>query len=587
MKRTYWMMIVCSCLVVWGVSACGDSSVDSAGDDDDGASADSDSDSDSDIDTDTDGDSDADADADADSDADSDADADADADTDADSDSDTDADADADSEADSDADTDADADADSDADSDADADADSDADTDSSGDTDSETEDLDCDPDAQFTYWLSADDSNSMASPAIVRWQIDAGTLVTAKIRTYEFLNYYDFSYDAAQPGHVNIVPDMRVADEFEEGSYAMQIGVRSQNLSNEERRPLNLTFSLDTSGSMGGSPINRLKRVCLAIASNLRDGDVVSIIKWSTYSSVLLDSHAVSGPDDTTLVSTILGLVAGGSTNFSGGLETAYLKAQANKAPGRMNRVVMISDGQANAGVLDLALIAEMAEDSEGEGIYLAGVGTGNGYDDTLMDAVTDAGKGAYIFIDTLEEADRIFGDSTRFVSALDIAARNVRVELTLPVGWYIEKFHGEQISTNPSEVEPQHLAPNDAMIFHQLLATCGDPLIAGDEEFSCTAHHRDPLTYEQRIDTTTVTFDDLLVGTSPDLKKGDAIVGYAETLKAIQLLQTQIANYPAIRALIDDARDEVQEASAALGGDPDLQGIDALLLAYRGKFD
>jgi hypothetical protein len=123
--------------------------------------------------------------------------------------------------------------------------------------------------------------------------------------------------------------------------------------------------------------------------------------------------------------------------------------------------------------------------------------------------------------------------------------------------------------------------------MIFHQLLATCGPVTVTGAEEIACTAHHRDPLTYEQRVDTAVVTVDDLLQGTSPEMKKGDAIVIYAETLKVIQTLQTSMSNYPAIRDLIDDARDEVQTASAALGGDADLVSIDGLLLAYRAKFN
>ena len=54
--------------------------------------------------------------------------------------------------------------------------------------------------------------------------------------------------------------------------------------------------------------------------------------------------------------------------------------------------------------------LIAGEAEDSDGEGIYLIGVGVSeaSGYHDTLMDDVTDAGKGAYIFVDSEAEAER-----------------------------------------------------------------------------------------------------------------------------------------------------------------------------------
>lgn len=55
------------------------------------------------------------------------------------------------------------------------------------------------------------------------------------------------------------------------------------------------------------------------------------------------------------------------------------------------------------------------------------------------------------------------------RFIANLAVAARDVRFQLTLP--WYfgIKKFHGEEYSPNPSEVEPQHLAANDTMTFHQ----------------------------------------------------------------------------------------------------------------------
>ena len=67
-------------------------------------------------------------------------------------------------------------------------------------------------------------------------------------------------------------------------------------------------------------------------------------------------------------------------------------------------HRVVLISDGGANAGVTDLDLIASEASDSDGEGTYLLGVGVGSPgvYKHELMDAVTDAGKGAYVFIDS-----------------------------------------------------------------------------------------------------------------------------------------------------------------------------------------
>jgi len=51
-----------------------------------------------------------------------------------------------------------------------------------------------CNPAQQITYWLSADDSNSMASPVIARNQIKGGNWVSTAIRPWEFLNYYRFT---------------------------------------------------------------------------------------------------------------------------------------------------------------------------------------------------------------------------------------------------------------------------------------------------------------------------------------------------------------------------------------------------------
>ena len=103
-------------------------------------------------------------------------------------------------------------------------------------------------------------------------------------------------------------------------------------------------------------------------------------------------------------------------------------------------------------------------------------GVGLGEGFNDGLMDSVTDAGKGAYFFVDGAEEADLMFGP--RFLANMAVAALDVRVNLVLPPRWGLVTFHGEQVSSVASEVKPQNLAPNDQMIFSQVIETC-----AGDE--------------------------------------------------------------------------------------------------------
>ena len=166
-----------------------------------------------------------------------------------------------------------------------------------------------------------------------------------------------------------------------------------------------------------------------------------------------------VTGPCDATLVRRCAEIEVGGTTDLNAGLETAYRLARQNFRPDRINRVILMSDGGANTGVTDIELIAQNADDAEGESIYLMGVGVSDieHYRDDLMNAVTDAGRGSYIFIDSTEEALRMFGE--RFLSNVELAARDVRVELTLPPTFEMLRFHGEQHSGTPRDVEPQHL--------------------------------------------------------------------------------------------------------------------------------
>lgn len=420
-------------------------------------------------------------------------------------------------------------------------------DDDSAGDddwTDEEPEgedepDFSCPEDTEPTeLFLSADDSNSQASPVVARGIINMGQIVPAgKVRTYEFTNYYQIEYPTGFSGRVDIIPQLRVReDSDQELEYIFQIGVQGNLESSLTRRPINITLSLDTSGSMSGNPISLLRDVCRAIIGQLRSGDVISMVEWDSSTNVVLDSYAVTQANDPSLLNIANNLYSGGSTDLHGGLVRAYELAAKNYDPNRINRVVLISDGGANTGITDINIISQAADDSEAEGIYMVGVGVGDPYgyfNDDLMDSVTDAGKGAYVFIDSTEEADKQFGD--RFVENLEITAMGVRVKLSMPYYLIMSEFHGEEYSENPEEVEPQHLAPNDAMIYHQYLVACDSSLVSQDDIIQVEAEYTDPDTRQLLTDINAQSIADLLANDADQLLKGDAIVVYAEALKKI----------------------------------------------------
>lgn len=471
------------------------------------------------------------------------------------------------------------ADGDTDTDSDIDTDADSDADAHP---PEFDTDDADCDTESPAVFHLRADDSNSMAGPVVARFLINHDQQVTGAIRIQEFLNYYHFEYTPPESGAVRVGAHLGSSEDQE--TYDLQIGVRAVDLSASERRPLNVTLAIDTSDSMGGTPIQRVKQCCVALAASLRTGDVISMVTWDTAQNVLLQSHTAQGASDPTLIEQCNALTTNSSTELHVGLVKAYQLASLNFDPVRINRVVLISGGGANPSAADRDLISQYADDADGEAIFLMGVGVGDDaapdhYDGSLMDTVTDAGKGSHIFIDSAQEASEMFGE--RLLANVEIAARDVQVELTLPPTFEMIEPDDEEHFGDPGHFEPQHLAPGDALVFHQRLESCDSSVPTLDDEVRVVVTFEDPITREPSSTELTTTLGDLLADDDATLLKGSAVVAYAEALEQLQTLEGQAA-----LDLIEATRAQVQAAGEALDADPDLAEIDQLLDRYSQLF-
>lgn len=436
------------------------------------------------------------------------------------------------------------------------------------------------DTQAPAVFYMSNDDSNSQASPVLVRHTVLSHEIVPpSRVRVHEFLNYYDLSYQNPADKPASVGMQMRRTDAAL-GEFVLLAYAQGQALTPEQRRPMNLVFSLDTSGSMSGPPIDRLKDSMRAMAGQLREGDLVSIVEWTDAQVVPLQSHVVTGPNDPVLVGVIDAITTGGSTDLNAGLTRAYQLAGDDYSKDRINRVVLISDGGANTGVTDIDLIANAAADSDGEGIYMVGVGVGESqnYRDELMDTVTDAGKGAYVFIDSREEADRMFG--TYFIQNMTVAARNVQMELTMPWYFAITEFHGEEYSKDPAEVEPQHLAYNDAMSFHQVIQACDPTQVFTKDRVKAKVTYEDPITKQERVDELEMTIGAIVKQDASQLYKGDVVVAYAQAFIVIGS-HAKAGDLIAAKQVAVDMVAWLQAAVDVLG-DPEIEDMRDVMQAY-----
>lgn len=425
----------------------------------------------------------------------------------------------------------------------------------------------------ETVLYLSADDSNSQASPVVVRKYINAGRYVEpSMIRTYEFLNYYSFVYPPAPSGSVAIYPEMK---KNENNEYTLQVAVRAENRQRQAMIPVNFTFLIDVSGSMAGKSMELVKEFMKKIPMVLQKGDRFSVVICNRSSQVIVDNIQVGKDHVPTAIDKVIkSLIPDDITDLNEGIRVAYELAQKNYIDEFLNRVVLLSDGAANGGELSIETIKKHSSDSERKGIYLVGVGFGEGFNDGLMNAFTDAGKGAYFFIDNTADIGKALDEN--FVSNFDLAVKDVRLKMVMPAGWKMVKFHGEQVSTVASEVVPQHLSPNDQMIYHQIISTNKNDDIALDQQFVFEAEFINPLSNDKKNVAIRTTVRDMLQQKYQQIQKGNAIVAFAEMFKDFAMVDNhKQQNLKVINA--------VDEQIRAMSTDPEIAEIATWIAKYK----
>lgn len=266
-------------------------------------------------------------------------------------------------------------------------------------------------------------------SYTIMRNYINDGTLPPEEaVRVEEFINYFPAAYPAPTNQTFAIHTDGGPSP-FNKSHQLVRIGIKGKEIAAEDRKPANLIFVIDISGSMNRE--NRLelvKRSLRVLVDQLQPMDSVGIVVYGSEGRVLLSP--TSAEDKNTILSAIEELQPEGSTNAEEGLVKGYEMAAASFAPGAINRVILCSDGVANVGETGAAGILRSIEDYASKDIYLSTFGFGMGnYNDVLMEQLANKGEGSYAYIDTFSEARRIFTES--LTGTLQTIARDVKIQV------------------------------------------------------------------------------------------------------------------------------------------------------------
>ena len=119
-----------------------------------------------------------------------------------------------------------------------------------------------------------------------------------------------------------------------------------------DKRLPLNLSLAIDRSGSMQGQPLDEAKKAAAMVVDRMNENDQLSVVTYDDQVQVVFPKTKVH--NKALLKQLISGIQPGGMTALYDGWSVGADQISGPSSKKYFSRVLLLSDGQANHGLLD-----------------------------------------------------------------------------------------------------------------------------------------------------------------------------------------------------------------------------------------
>lgn len=213
---------------------------------------------------------------------------------------------------------------------------------------------------------------------------------------------------------------------------------------------PLNLAIVMDRSGSMKGKRLSNAVAAARSAVQRLRDGDVVSVVTYNTAADVLVSPTVVDGTSRARLLAGIDRVRAGGDTCISCGVDTG-MRLLGQRA-GMVGRLLLLSDGEATAGVRDVDGFRRQAEDCRRMGASITTIGVDVDYNERIMAALARESNGRHFFVESPSGLASIFDQEME--SLASTVANRAELTVDLSPGVFAEQVYDRSSVTSGSQL-------------------------------------------------------------------------------------------------------------------------------------
>src|SRR3954452_19242262 len=200
-------------------------------------------------------------------------------------------------------------------------------------------------------------------------------------------------------------------------------------------RLPLNLSLVVDRSGSMAGSKLQYARDAAVECLRNLTGADRAAVVAYDDEVRIVAPSRTLTPEVKNRLITEVRGIESGGSTNLSGGWLTGGQEVAAHMHEANyLSRVLLLTDGLANVGIIQPDELAHHATELRLRGVSTTTFGIGADYNEELLERMAINGGGHFYFIENPRQIRDLL--HREFGEVVSTCARNVRLELDTPEG-------------------------------------------------------------------------------------------------------------------------------------------------------
>ena len=362
--------------------------------------------------------------------------------------------------------------------------------------------------------------------------------------------------------GHAQINKQIQVRSELSspiilegtpETNY-LKVSLSGQNIDSKKRVPINLAIVIDKSGSMSGQRIEKAREAAILAVNMLNENDTLSIVAYDSEARVIVPATKV----DNKL--RIIGLIneniyASGGTALFAGLSKGIKQVENQLTKDKVNRIILLSDGQANIGPSSVDELSQLAIIAAKKNIAITTLGIGSDYNELLMSSIASYSDGNHVFVNNSADLENVFVHE--FTDLMSAIAQDVVITIQLKNGVKPVRLLGRDgvIKGNEITVKMNQLFSNQEK--YVLLEVIPDKGKVGQEKTLAQVDLKYDNLLENKIENETQV---VRISYTKDKKMVDDAI-HQDVIVETELQKVALENEKALELYNQGKRDEAQQ--------------------------